>query len=499
MSRALRAIGELDVLRPVVRAFFDTFVNTPRSAAARGARPVFSPSTRPAVQQGPQQTFSFTDRRSGPPASAPAPAPVRRPEPPVAPIFQPPAQPAIRSRPAAQAPAPAPAPAAAPQGAENFVPLDGRQLDMFSGFNRLRNPAGATTAEGFRIGGTTYNPADVMPEGAYTQRIRELARSKGVPEEMFIQQMQRPGESLADVADFSSVTPGTGFFSGPVEFNVYRGRNLLNNTVRDLGGMLGGNSLSSNIARGIFGTAGVGTGLAGVNALVSSAVNPMGPTTADPEVGAKLPAVTGNDPVVLPGAPLATTNLPGTVNPPDPAQLEPAARMQVTPPGVSGAGQVVIRTNGGESNYRQAAANAAAQVKASAPMSEAAKMYAAERAAATGPGQQPATLEALRAMGSSGTAIEAEADLDAWVKSNPVLAYRLMQRSRTLPSQQMPVNQQTEIMSEAGTNIDHLVEGSVKMGMEDPAGRFQGSSDLRQFMAPRSAAYIGNVPVNMYR
>jgi hypothetical protein len=63
----------------------------------------------------------------------------------------------------------------------------------------------------------------------------------------------------------------------------------------------------------------------------------------------------------------------------------------------------------------------------------------------------------------------------------------------------MPVNQQTEITSEAGTNIDNLVEGSVKMGMEDPTRSSQGGSELRQFMAPRSAAYIGNVPVNMYR
>jgi hypothetical protein len=74
-----------------------------------------------------------------------------------------------------------------------------------------------------------------------------------------------------------------------------------------------------------------------------------------------------------------------------------------------------------------------------------------------------------------------------------------MEQRRTMPSQQMPVMKQTEITSEAGTNVGNLVEGSVKMGAEDPAGRFQGSSDLRQFMAPRSAAYIGNVPVNMYR
>jgi hypothetical protein len=132
-------------------------------------------------------------------------------------------------------------------------------------------------------------------------------------------------------------------------------------------------------------------------------------------------------------------------------------------------------------------------------MSEAAKMYAAERSAATGPGQQSATLESLRAMGAPAVGIEAEADLDAWVERNPVLAYRLMQRSRTMPSQQMPVVKQTEITSEAGTNVNKLVEGSMKMGAEDPEGRFQGGSELRQFMAPRSSAYIGNVPVNMYR
>jgi len=385
------------------------------------------------------------------------------------------------------------------QSAPNITPLEGNQLDLFSGFNRLRYPAGTTTAEGFRVGGSTFNPADVMPEGAYTQSIRELARSRGIPEEVFINQMRNPGQSLADVADYSAAQPQTGLFSSPASFNLYRARNLLNSNIGNLGELVKGDSAFSTAARYGAGLGGATASLAGVNALMSSYVNPMGPTTADPEVGAKLPSVTGSDPVVSAGAPLATANLPGTVNPPDPSALEPAARIPAASPGVSGAGQVIIRTNDGESNYRQAVANAASQVRASAPMSEAAKMYAAERSAATGPGQQSATLESLRAMGAPAVGIEAEADLDAWVERNPVLAYRLMQRSRTMPSQQMPVAKQTEITSEAGTNVNNLVEGSMKMGAEDPEGRFQGGSELRQFMAPRSSAYIGNVPVNMYR
>ena len=226
----------------------------------------------------------------------------------------------------------------------------------------------------------------------------------------------------------------------------------------------------------------------------------LGPTTANPEVGPKIPAVTGGQPAAQMPAPLATPELPNTANPPAPETFEPALQRGAMPqPGMAGGGQVVIRTNDGESNYRQARANAEAQ-GAGRLKTGAAGMYAVERAAATKEGQPAATIEALRGMGApASVGIEEDAAFQAWAQANPVLAYRLMEQRRTMPSQQMPVMKQTEITSEAGTNIDHLVEGSVKMGMEDPAGRFQGSSDLRQFMAPRSAAYIGNVPVNMYR
>ena len=226
----------------------------------------------------------------------------------------------------------------------------------------------------------------------------------------------------------------------------------------------------------------------------------LGPTTANPEVGPKIPAVTGGQPAAQMPPPLATPELPNTANPPAPETFEPALQRGAMPqPGMAGGGQVVIRTNDGESNYRQARANAEAQ-GAGRLKTGAAGMYAVERAAAMKEGQPAATIEALRGMGApTSIGIEEDAAFQAWAQANPVLAYRLMEQRRTMPSQQMPVMKQTEITSEAGTNVGNLVEGSVKMGVEDPTGRFQGSSDLRQFMAPRSAAYIGNVPVNMYR
>jgi hypothetical protein len=226
----------------------------------------------------------------------------------------------------------------------------------------------------------------------------------------------------------------------------------------------------------------------------------LGPTTANPEVGPKIPAVTGGQPAAQMPRPLATPELPNTANPPAPETFEPALqRGAMPPPGMAGGGQVVIRINDGESNYLQARANAEAQ-GAGRLKTGAAGMYAVERAAAMKEGQPAATIEALRGMGApTSIGIEEDAAFQAWAQANPVLAYRLMEQRRTMPSQQMPVMKQTEITSEAGTNVGNLVEGSVKMGVEDPTGRFQGSSDLRQFMAPRSAAYIGNVPVNMYR
>lgn len=226
--------------------------------------------------------------------------------------------------------------------------------------------------------------------------------------------------------------------------------------------------------------------------------SPMGPTTASPEAGAKIPAVTGGDPAAQLPTPLATPDLPNTANPPAPEALEPAMRA-MPQPGMMGGGQVVIRTNDGESNYRQAAANAQAQ-GAGRLGSGARGMYAVERAAATRPGQPEATVAALKGMGAPGSfGVETDAAFEQWAQANPVLAYRLMEQRRTMPSQQMPVMKQTEITSEAGSNVNKLMEGSMKMGMEDPMGNFQGSADLRQFMAPRSAAYIGQPPVNMYR
>ena len=226
----------------------------------------------------------------------------------------------------------------------------------------------------------------------------------------------------------------------------------------------------------------------------------LGPTTANPEVGPKIPAVTGGQPAAQMPAPLATPELPNTANPPAPETFEPALQRGAMPqPGMAGGGQVVIRTNDGESNYRQARANAESQ-GAGRLKTGAAGMYAVERAAAMKEGQPAATIEALRGMGApTSIGIEEDAAFQAWAQANPVLAYRLMEQRRTMPSQQMPVMKQTEITSEAGTNIDHLVEGSVKMGMEDPTRSSQGGSELRQFMDPRSPAYIGNVPVNMYR
>lgn len=255
----------------------------------------------------------------------------------------------------------------------------------------------------------------------------------------------------------------------------------------------------SNLYKAAAGLTGIG-GLGFLLNQMGQEESPLGPTTADPEVGPKIPAVTGGQPVAQMPSPLATPQLPNTANPPAPEAFEPAFQRGAMPqPGMTGGGQVVIRTNDGESNYRQARANAEAQ-GAGRLKTGAAGMYAVERAAAMKQGQPAATIEALRGMGAPASiGIEEDAAFQAWAKANPVLAYRLMEQRRTMPSQQMPVMKQTEITSEAGTNVGNLVEGSVKMGAEDPAGRFQGSSDLRQFMAPRSAAYIGNVPVNMYR
>lgn len=453
---------------------------TPREAVERGVAGVFRPPAKPAVSAGSSATYRLGSSGAQPVAAAAA-RPVvqasRRPAPAVMGVFDAPAQPAMRAaRPAATAAPSAPvvrpsAPAAAP-AAPDFVPLDGRQLDMFSGFNRLTNPKGAVTAEGFKIGGTTFNPSDIMPEGVYTQRIRELARSKGVPEELFIEQMTRPGASLAEVADMASIPQGTGFFSGPVEFGSYQLRNLLANKMMNLGDLVKANpKLAIALGGGAGLTAG---GLAALSmsggsdpsAPVAPTQNPLGPTTESVDAGGLI-----NDPEA------AQTRAENTARDLA-AQLDPSIAAQLPAPTYTGAGGQTNIVTRGENE-----ALVAAKQQYASPKSGLANWYRQREEFSKYPQHTEEIVAELTKRGVLDTP-----ELQAWARSNAPLAYELLKKatgSNLLPSQQTPQLKQQVMTSPAGSNPQNNAIGFAEADAQFSVSGSPTAADLREFARPQ--------------
>lgn len=446
---------------------------TPREAVERGVAGVFRPPAKPAVSAGSSATYRLSSSGAQPLAEAAA-RPVvqasRRPAPAVMGVFDAPAQPAMRAaRPAATAVSNAPV---APPAAPNSVPLDGRQLDMFSGFNRLTNPKGAVTAEGFKIGGTTFNPSDIMPEGIYTQRIRELARSKGVPEELFIEQMTRPGASLAEVADMASIPQGTGFFSGPAKFGAYQFRNLMANNVGDLKDFIKTNPrlAAALVGGGALTTAGLAELLAGggsnPSAPVAPAETPLGPTTESVDAGGLI-----NDPEA---AQARAENTARDLA----AQLDPSLSAQLPAPTYTGAGgQTNIVTRG------QNEALVAAKQQYAPSKSGLANWYRQREEFAKYPQHNEEIVAELTKRGILDTP-----ELQAWARSNAPLAYELLKKatgSNLLPSQQTPQLKQQVMTSAAGSNPQNNAIGFAEADAQFSVSGSPTATDLREFARPQ--------------
>jgi len=446
---------------------------TPREAVERGVAGVFRAPAKPAVSAGSSATYRLGSSGAQPVAAAAA-RPVvqasRRPAPAVMGVFDAPAQPAMRAaRPAATA---APSAPVAPAATPDFVPLDGRQLDMFSGFNRLTNPKGAVTAEGFKIGGTTFNPSDIMPEGVYTQRIRELARSKGVPEELFIEQMTRPGASLAEVADMASIPQGTGFFSGPVEFGSYQLRNLMANKMVNLGDLIKANP---RLAIALGGGAGLTAG--GIAALsmsggsdpsapVAPAETPLGPTTESVDAGGLI-----NDPEA------AQTRAENTARDLA-AQLDPSLSTQLPAPTYTGAGGQTNIVTRGENE-----ALVAAKQQYASPKSGLANWYRQREEFSKYPQHTEEIVAELTKRGVLDTP-----ELQAWARSNAPLAYELLKKatgSNLLPSQQTPQLKQQVMTSPAGSNPQNNAIGFAEADAQFSVTGSPTATDLREFARPQ--------------
>jgi hypothetical protein len=395
-------------------------------------------------------------------------APARRAEPPVMGVFTPPASPAVRSVVEA-----APDIARTPTGApEAPVPLDGRQLDLFSGFNRLTYPKGTVTAEGTKVGGLTYNPADVMPEGESTQFVRELARKYGIDEDLALQQMRNPGPSLADEMYGQEIPRGTGLFSSPTRFGVYQARNLIGSKVADLAQLARENP--DLVAGGAAGLAGLGLGTYALTRPSSPAApetpaeTPMGPTTETVDAGGLI-----NDPEAAQNRIRAIQQVA--------AAQEPGARAQLETPTYRGAdGQTVIVTRGENEALRSAKQQYA---KPSQGQEALQKYYRQRQAYATYPQYREEVISELTKRNVLDTP-----ELVTWAKSNPTLAYELLRKatgSTTLPSQQSAQVKQTVIGTPMGTNTTNNAVGNATAAGLNAATGTQAASELTDATRPQ--------------
>lgn len=374
---------------------------------------------------------------------------------------------AVKARvPSATTPAPLPR-----VGMNAPVGYEGRQLDMLSGMNRLTYPAGTRTAEGFAVGGRTYNPADVMPEGDYTQRIRELARSKGVPEELFMEQMLRPGKSLAEEVNLSNVPSQTGLFAKPGEFGMYQARNLVRQNVGNLAELVKSNP---RLAAALGASAGVGAVGYGMSQMGSGAPSapvlpdPMGPKTADVNSGNV-------------SDPLSKT----------PAQI--IAESMATGPGTAAPLEAPKYTGVGRSTYstpgdRDESLNAAKQqyIKPQTPLQ---KYYAQREAYANYPAHKTMIISELQKQGVLDTP-----ELMTWAGANPELAYELY---RKLPSQQSIQPKEVVTTTPIGTNLDKAAIGnSINAALSSVGGQV-GASDIAGVTTANTNLKINPMPTDL--
>lgn len=382
-----------------------------------------------------------------------------------------------------------------PSPAEGFrVPLDGRQLDMFSGFNRLTYPKGTVTAEGIKIGGKTFNPSDVQAERQGTEFLQSLVTRGGKPflstgpvdEETLLReslkQTVRPMASVADEMYSEAIPRGTGFFSGPVEFGTYQARNLMRSSATNLAELIKANprlAAAAGIGFGAAGVGGIAMGLQSENTVQT----PSGPVTESVDAGGLF-----NDPQVHNNPQL--NNLQQIV-----ASMSPGAQASLPTPVYRGAdGQTVIVQRGEDEALR-----AQKQQYASRPTSPARGLenyYRQREAYASFPKNRQEIVGELSRRGILDTP-----ELTQWAAANPTLAYELLRKatgSNTLPSQQTPQIKQYEFGTALGTNNINNAFGNSEATAQRLMGT-QGAADLASATYPQVYERIEGFPASSIR
>jgi hypothetical protein len=227
----------------------------------------------------------------------------------------------------------------------------------------------------------------------------------------------------------------------------------------------------------------------------------LGAPTATVEAGANLPAVTGTPQVAAPVQPIAgsTNAIPGTVNPSSTTPIgSPPAPITRAPLGGQASAPVASAMGGGSvpqlmdsanSNYLQAAQNAAQGLRQDASQyKNIGDFYRVQSAYANAPGRPEQIIGALKGMGApASVGIESEANFETWARKNPELAYQLqLQMQRRGPSQQTPQKQGVVLGTSFGTNTSNNAAGQARAAALNAAYGGQGPSEFNAALSPQA-------------
>jgi hypothetical protein len=331
----------------------------------------------------------------------------------------------------------------------------------------VRSPGGGMTPPG----GSSQGLAPYARGGELGSRTSGALARQDVPEEIIeaqIREIQFPRGIGAGAQD--AVSDGSEFAGG------------MGSMAQDLRNAAGG-LRRMNLGQAVAAGGLTGLGGAFLAGQLFGGRNPGEPTqAADPASTALPPTPPSNQNV-------GALGIPGNTIVQAAGAALPSAGQPA--PGVMGGGQVVIRTDDGASELRQAVQRAkAGSGMAFAPDSPAAYKQIADYYAARGRyASQPQAAEGVRTQlterGSLGTP-----DLVKWAESNPALAYELLQREagqrQLTMNANKPISQGVSLGSELGSNNMNNTQGFAQSSAVSSVYGNQGASDLADATKPLS-------------
>lgn len=261
--------------------------------------------------------------------------------------------------------------------------------------------------------------------------------------------------------------------------------NIVDVDVRDvtrgIGGLRQVDLSKLGAAAGLLGAGAIGFGLGRMGGTTTPAApelpGPMGPTTANPEVGL------ASDPQVAQQQQMTAAQAIA-------ASMAPSARAVIPEATYTGAGGQPIMTTRGEDE-----ALTSAKQQYAKPQKGISKYYAEREAYAKYPAYKAEIISELQKRGVLDTP-----ELLTWAGANPTLAYELLRKatgSNTLPSQQVPQPTQVTTTTSMGSNTMNNMIGNSAYLSESLIGGKAGASDLAGVTTATTNLEINPIPTDI--